>query len=164
MSNVFFISDLHLGHKRILEFSPNRGGITVDEHDEWIVTQWNSVVQKRDLVWVLGDVCFDPEKLYLLSAMKGQKYLVRGNHDKMDFRYYLNHFRDVYGLVKKYGFWLSHAPVHPIELRGKRNIHGHVHNKSVIAEDGGLDERYINVCVEALNGVPMSLDQLRGLK
>ena len=55
--STYFISDLHLGHRKILEYSPARGGKTIDEHDEWLVSQWNSVVRnKKDLVWVLGDI------------------------------------------------------------------------------------------------------------
>lgn len=34
----------------------------------------------------------------------------------------------VYSLVKYKGFWLSHAPIHPEELRGCKNIHGHCHD------------------------------------
>ena len=37
MNNEFFIGDLHLGHKKILDFSPQRGGTNVDEHNEWII-------------------------------------------------------------------------------------------------------------------------------
>lgn len=155
MSDIYFISDLHLGHKKILEFSPSRGGSTVDEHDTWIVSQWNSVIVKRDIVYVLGDVCFDIEKMKLLSLMAGEKRLILGNHDVFPIEEYLKYFTKVYGLTKYKGFWLSHAPIHPEELRGKPNIHGHVHNNII------NDSRYISVCVEALNGKPISLTTLR---
>ncbi len=45
-------------------------------------------------------------------------------------------------LVKYKNFWLSHAPVHPGELSGKKNLHGHTHFELM------GDPRYINVCVE----------------
>lgn len=154
--SVFFISDLHLGHKSILKFSPMRQGKTVDEHDKWLFHQWNSVVRsdKHDVVWVLGDVCFDKDKMYMLKNMKGRKKLVRGNHDNFDISFYLEFFEDIHGITKKYHRWLSHAPIHPDSLRDRQNIHGHVHAKSI------KDDRYINVCVEALNGTPIRLDQL----
>lgn len=155
MSDIYFISDLHLGHKKILEFSPSRGGSNVDEHDAWIVSQWNSVIVKRDIVYVLGDVCFDIEKMKLLSLMAVEKRLILGNHDVFPIEEYLKYFTKVYGLTKYKGFWLSHSPIHPEELRGKLNIHGHVHNKII------NDPRYISVCVEALNGKPISLTALR---
>lgn len=155
MSETFFISDLHLDHKHILTFSPQRGGANIEEHNEWIVERWNSVVTKRDNVWVLGDVCFSKASLKYLPRMRGQKYLVRGNHDQLSTATYLEYFQNVYGLIKKHGFWLSHAPIHPQELRGKPNLHGHVHANSIPGS------HYVNVCVEALDGVPISLTQLR---
>jgi calcineurin-like phosphoesterase family protein len=154
MSEVFFIGDLHLGHKNILEFSPQRGGTTIDEHNEWIIQQWNSVVRKNDMVWVLGDVAFSAAALELVNRLRGYKQLVRGNHDTQSTEAYLKYFNNVFGLVKKHGLWMSHAPIHPDELRGKRNVHGHVHLKSI------QDERYINVSVEAVNGVPKSLSEI----
>ncbi len=157
MGDVKFISDLHLGHKNILRFSgPLRGGTTSEEHDEWIVEQWNSVVNNRDLVWVLGDVAFPGEgNLDILARLKGRKKLVRGNHDTLPTAEYLKYFEDIYGIYKKYGYWITHAPVHPLELRGKKNIHGHVHQHSI------NDNRYINVCVEENYGIPISLQEIR---
>lgn len=155
MSKVYFISDLHLGHKNILNFTKgHRFGTSVDTHDFALVSQWNSVVTNRDTVWVLGDVCFDIEKMPLLEEMNGNKKLVLGNHDKFDIGVYLKYFSKVAGLVPYKGYWLSHAPIHPNELRGRKNIHGHVHLSSI------EDERYINVCVEMSAGVPRTLEQL----
>jgi calcineurin-like phosphoesterase family protein len=87
--------------------------------------------------------------------MKGQKVLIRGNHDEGPIQAYSAYFTNVYGLYKRYGLWMSHAPIHPDELRGKPNIHGHVHQKSV------PDPRYFNACVEPLNGIPISLEEVR---
>lgn len=156
MSQVRFISDLHLGHKSICEFSgPQRGGVsTVEDHDQWIVNQWNSVVQKNDLVWILGDVCFDADKLSLLKKMKGNKHLILGNHDKFSISLYSQYFNKIHGFLKYKGFWISHAPINSAELRGKLNIHGHVHNNSVD------DFRYINVCVEAVQGKPIAFSEI----
>jgi len=155
MSKVYFISDLHIGHKRICEFSgPMRGNcITVEEHDAWIIEQWNSRVTKHDLVWILGDVCFDKTKLDTLKKLRGSKHLILGNHDEFLVEY-PKYFNKIHGFLKYKGAWLSHAPIHPDELRGKVNIHGHVHHKTV------PDPRYISVCVEALNGIPVSWEEL----
>lgn len=154
MSNVFLISDLHIGHESIPKFAGRmRGNITtVDEHDQWIIQQWNSVVTKRDLVWVLGDAVFDKKKLPLIKKLKGIKHLVLGNHDEFSLESYLPYFNKVSGFTKYKGMWLSHAPIHEQSLRGRLNIHGHVHHKTL------PDERYLNVSVEAVNGVPMPLD------
>ncbi len=178
MSIVRFIGDLHLGHKAIANFSgPQRGGITnVEEHDAWIVQQWNSVCSKNDLVWVLGDVCMDKTKLHLLKKMKGNKHLILGNHDEFTLDTYAPYFNKIHGFVRYKGMWLSHPPVHPQELRGKVNVHGHNHNKVVMQHneyplpgepDETPDPRYICVSVEQCNGQPVSLEAilaLRGIK
>lgn len=169
-SRAYLISDLHLGHKKILDFSPERGGSTVEEHDEWIIEQWNSVVKKRDTVYVLGDIAFSREGLAKCSKLRGNKQCILGNHDLFTVEEYMKYFRVRPGIFKYKGFWLSHAPIHPHELRGKKNIHGHVHSNSVKAEYrqplcnlmNDLDHRYINVCVEALNGVPISIEEIKG--
>jgi calcineurin-like phosphoesterase family protein len=161
LSKVYAISDLHLGHDKILHFSPMRGGKTTEEHDQWIISQWNSVITKRDTVWVLGDVAFSLDALKKVALLKGNKNLVRGNHDREAIHEYKYLFSNVYGLIRKNGLWLSHAPIHPQELRGSKNVHGHVHQNPILL-DGKPDPRYINVCVEALNGIPVLLDSLKG--
>ena len=167
MSVVRFIGDLHLGHQNIASFSgPQRGGITnVEEHDAWIVERWNSVCSKNDLVWVLGDVCMDREKLPLLKRMKGNKHLILGNHDEFALDVYKPYFNKIHGFLKYKGMWLSHAPVHPDELRGKVNVHGHVHNNPITAYDEVHnrlypDPRYICVSVEQVGGQPLALDEI----
>jgi calcineurin-like phosphoesterase family protein len=156
MSRVFMISDLHLGHAAVLKFSKERVGETIEEHDEWLRDQWNSVVYKRDLVYVLGDVAWNHESLAMLSQMNGQKTLIMGNHDKMEVGYYLEYFARIRPSPWSYkGFWLSHCPIHPLELRGRGNIHGHVHSKLI------PDSRYVSVCVEALDGVPKLFTEIK---
>lgn len=157
MSSVRFIADLHLGHKRICEFSgEHRGGCkTVEEHDDWIIKQWNSVVTKRDTVWVLGDVCFDKTKLPLLKELRGNKHLILGNHDNFALEAYQPYFDKIHGFLKYKGVWLSHAPVHPQELRGRPNIHGHNHH-NIITDD----PRYFCASVENIGGQPMEFSEI----
>lgn len=160
LSKVYFISDLHLGHKNILKFSPERGGTDMQSHSEWLVSQWNSVVTKQDLVWVLGDVCFDSKHMFYLKQMHGSKHLILGNHDKFTLKEYFQYFNKVHGFMGYKKAWLSHAPVHPNSLRNKINIHGHLHQGYVRHEDGTLDRDYFNVSVEALGGVPINYNQI----
>jgi len=158
--SVFVVSDLHLGHKNVIKWSPTRGGYCVETHDNWIIERWNSVVAKRDVVWVLGDVAFSAEGLAKVSRLNGYKYLVSGNHDKYAVEKYMEHFKIKPGICRLKGIWLTHAPIHPSELRGRLNAHGHVHDNSVLAGDGKPDPRYYNTCVEACDGRPIPIEKL----
>jgi len=154
--DIYFIADLHLGHENICTYEGhNRGNPeSLDQHDDWIMYQWNSVVRKQDLVWVLGDVAFSHEGLHKLKRMNGSKHLILGNHDTFTNKRYYEYFNKIHGFMKYKGMWLSHAPIHPGSLRNKKNIHGHTHaNKP-------NDDRYICVSVEHLNGLPLNLDQI----
>lgn len=159
MSRVFFISDLHLGHKNILNFSGElRGGNTVEEHDKWLMNQICSVLQKRDILWILGDICFDRASAYHLQRIPCQTKVCLGNHDQ---KKYLEYWLDILspcevcGIASYKRFWLSHCPIHPCEMRGRRgNIHGHVHSQSV------PDKDYYNVCVEESYGIPQSFEEI----
>lgn len=156
---VRFISDLHFNHKNIAKYSgQDRGQVeTMAEHDEWIIEQFNSVVNKNDLTWILGDVSFTRKGIELVKRLNGVKHLILGNHDTFALKHYLEVFNKVHGFLKYKGVWLSHAPIR--DLRDKINIHGHTHGNSI------LDLKWPNyrcVCVEALQGKPVELEYLIG--
>lgn len=77
MANVWFCSDLHLGHRNIAKYR----GITEEEQYELLYKEWHSKVTKRDIVYVLGDCCFSKERLSDFSKWRGEKRLILGNHD-----------------------------------------------------------------------------------
>ena len=150
MSDIFFTADLHFGHKGIANFG-TRPVKSAKENIEWITDNWNSIVTKRDVVYVLGDVCFKLDHLPFLKNLRGQKILIKGNHDRLSNKAYSEYFVNIHGILKKWGFWLTHCPIHPQELRGHKNIHGHVHGATI------PDDNYINVCVDVTDGKPISL-------
>lgn len=151
MSKVRFISDLHFGHKLVAE----QRGVSIEDHDDWLIDKWNSVVTKRDLTFVLGDITLNKKYLPLVKKLNGNKHLVMGNHDTFAIDQYLLYFNKVYGVLKYKGFWLSHTPMHQGSLRGLSNIHGHDHHCT------GIGVEYKNVTVESLGGVPISLEELK---
>ena len=153
MPSVYFISDLHLGHDRITSFRPDFGNSS-KEHDEILIDRINSTVNKRDKLYILGDIAFNSVGVERFKNINCQHIeAIWGNHCDIK---KLMPLVEKHGAFKKYkDYWLSHCPIHPQELRGKINIHGHVHQKEID------DNRYISVCVEACNGVPMSIDEIR---
>ena len=76
----------------------------------------------------MGDTAFTVERLQDISTwVCGKKVLICGNHDTdhIPMKILCEYFDEVYSLYKWHEFWLSHCPIHPDELRGKLNIHGH---------------------------------------
>lgn len=158
MANVLFCSDLHFGHTNIGKFR-NSFIASEEENRQKICEDWRKKVTKRDIVYVLGDACFTQETVGEFGGLPGKKILLRGNHDLLNTQVYLKYFDDVYGLLKYKEFWLSHAPIHPDELRSKVNLHGHVHYGTL------PDKRYLNCCPENLwplvGSSLISLDEVR---
>jgi len=155
VSNVYFISDLHLGHEGALKWARDfREGNNAREMNEWLVHQWNSVVKsKKDVVWVLGDVAMSLGDMHdCLFKMNGRKKLCLGSHDEYPLFHYLYHFEEVCAYRKYKGFWLSHMPIHEFDMvktRVRGSIHGHLHQNKID------DTRYHNVCVEHCAGKPI---------
>jgi calcineurin-like phosphoesterase family protein len=152
-----------------------RGFSTVEEHDEHIIAKWNSVVNKRDVTYILGDVTMEKKSSYpLLDRLNGVKHVVLGNHDRrQDVPHLLQHVESVGAMIQYKGVMLTHCPIHPMELdyRFKYNIHGHIHDKVVTKDiyefgyktDTVPDERYICVSCERVDYLPKSLEEL-GIK
>ena len=88
------------------------------EHDEHIIKMWNSVVDNKDVVWILGDISMEKTSpYYLLDRLKGIKKVVLDNHDKPNHTTeLLKHVRVVCGMVRYKQFILTHCPIHPSEL------------------------------------------------
>ena len=87
MNKVFFTSDLHLFHKKIVEFTNRNIETSQERHEEWLIDLWNAQVHKGDLVYILGDVSFAKdadETESVLRKLNGQKFVVKGNHDKSE--------------------------------------------------------------------------------
>jgi len=156
VANVWFTSDLHLGHKNIYKF---RKDFESEEHHREVVKEnYHKVVTKRDKVFFLGDIAFNEECLKDVGSWVAErKVLIVGNHctDSMSMQSIVKHFDEVYSLKKYKEFWLSHAPLHPQELRGKKNIHGHMHYDYI------KDSNYLNVCLEHTDFMPVDLNWIR---
>lgn len=165
---IYVVADHHFCQPSMLSFrradgSPFRTkkGVeftSMQDHDEYLVAQHNSVVTPQDRVYFLGDFCMDGRYLDILRSMNGRKNLVAGNHDIYDTDKYLKAgFQKVSGsrvfTPKDLGHYciLTHIPVHPNSLMTWRvNVHGHTHSAFVTTNDV-LDPRYIPVSMEHLD-------------
>jgi calcineurin-like phosphoesterase family protein len=150
----------------------HRGFASAEEHDEYLIAQWNSVVHKRDITYVLGDVTMEKSTPYhLLDRLNGKKHIVLGNHDRrQDVNDLLHYVDSVAGMIQYKGIMLTHCPIHPAELeyRFPYNIHGHIHAKLVtypVTLFGfklfdRVDRRYFCVSCEHVDFKPKTLTEL----
>lgn len=158
---VRFYSDPHFGHDNMAK---RRGFNSADEMNKHIISEWNKVVGKRDVTYILGDITMEKSKFYpLLDKLNGIKKVILGNHDEpQHIKELLKYVNSVAGMLKykdkESGIvsFLTHCPIHSSELdyRVNINIHGHVHEKSLD------DTRYINVSAEVINYKPKTFKEL----
>jgi len=164
MSQIFFTADNHWHHRRILEYC-KRPFSTVEEMDEAMIENWNSVVSRNDLVYHLGDFCFGNTKRDFLSCfdrLNGQIILIKGNHDKIawqnrsSFLASYDAYKEV--TVRNKCITLCHYSMRVWNKKhhGAWHLYGHSH--------GTLpDDKYacsIDVGVDCHNFTPISFDQV----
>lgn len=120
----YFISDLHLGHEKIIEFE-RTDFRSIQEHDDYIIAQLKKrMYSGNDTLYILGDIGRNWHRLREINA---KKVLIRGNHDTMRKADLLEIFDEVYDYPIYYNkrILLSHYP-HPVEPH-VLNLHGHLH-------------------------------------
>jgi calcineurin-like phosphoesterase family protein len=143
--------------------------------NETLIINWNSMVQKTDEIYILGDFLYtgsDTMANIILSKLNGKKYLVKGNHEK----YLKNKDFDVsaFEWIKDYHvldykdsrFILFHYPILEWQFYHRKSAHlyGHVHNNiSHYAQHEAtrfdiLGKRAINVGVDCNNFYPISAE------
>ncbi|NCC07535.1 MAG: hydrolase [Clostridia bacterium] len=162
---IYFTSDLHFFFKKFSRVG-TRVFDSFEEKNEFLVTQWNSVVSEKYEVYILGDVSNGggAETAEIIRRLNGKKYLVRGNND---------HYLDdptfdetVFEWCKDYyelhtmgtKFILFHFPIE-VWCGCKNNrihIHGHLHRLKPVWQ---LIRRY-ECGVDAHDGKPVSIEEI----
>ena len=181
MSNVWFGSDLHLGHTNMAGW---RNFDSIEAHDQHWIDHWKDTVKKDDVVYLLGDMGSGGTKstdhsLEIMASLPGRKRLIYGNHDPLHPIYYkdqhkwFDKFNKVYEFHTPYTFkkiggrrvllihfpiWQDHTEIprhgtHRMANWTDLRIHGHTHSDVV-----ELSDVEFSVCPEAhnLNLVPLS--------
>ena len=158
--NIYFIADLHLFHKNIIEYE-NRPFNNLYNMHEQIIKNWNKKVSKQDKVFILGDLTFgntDNSK-DIIQKLNGKKYLIKGNHDKKPNQWYKNiGIDEVYEypiLLNKY-FILTHEPMDYLKSPFI-NLHGHVHGSP---NYNTFTKNSVCLSVERWNYEPISMFSL----
>ena len=172
MGRIFLTSDTHFNHLNITKFEPvSRPFETIEEMNEALVNNWNSVVSDEDTVYVVGDFFMgmldkiDP----ILNRLKGKIILVRGNHDTPNrlklYRERGIEIKDIeYIRYKGKFFILCHFPLANEEFKNMVRqdnseiiiCYGHIHSN---APTGYVDGTY-HVGVDTNNLTPVALENI----
>jgi calcineurin-like phosphoesterase family protein len=183
MSNIWFTSDTHFGHKKIIQYC-DRPYDSVEEMDAELIDNWNQVVKPTDEVYFLGDFSLSFKNVrQVVPLLNGTKHLVAGNHDLCHSsnsgagayrkRYVDVGFEDVceslYLSVGGQRVLCHHMPFfdlkdpdqrfpeHKPHNQGGWLLHGHVHQRWKIKG------RQINVGVDVWDFYPVSISVIEQL-
>lgn len=136
----YYIADTHFGHFNIIKHDANNGCkkfSSIEEHDNLIIENWNSVVKQTDNVYILGDFSwlYGRETKEIIEKLNGQKFLIKGNHDRWSKDGACKKlFQGIYDIkqIEDNGrqVILSHFPIMMWsgQHRGVIHLYGHVHN------------------------------------
>lgn len=171
---IWFTSDTHFGHKKVLDFA-GRPWDTIRQMNDTIVANINDCIEEDDELYILGDYSF---KMTVADAYELRKriackriHLVPGNHDK---DWTQPAVADAFIVeppicvlkVDGLKIVMSHFPMADWQSmsHGSWHLHGHIHStgrayNAFNREQGLL--RY-DVGVDANAYAPVSLDELQG--
>jgi len=171
-TNTHFTADTHFLHANIIKMGDGRPFADLEEMTEALISNWNSVVKKGDVVYHDGDFALTYKKTCgpivdkILSRLNGQKFLITGNHDRKE--------------VTQSKHWVNVMPYHEIKVdlggkhkqrivmshyamrvwnqnhRGSWMLHGHSH--------GNLDDiggKTLDVGVDPMGYFPISIEELK---
>lgn len=179
MRKIFYISDLHFSHKNILKYDC-RPWFNTEEMNKELINNWNSVVTKDDIVYILGDMfwCGLEESLAILDQLNGEKVLVKGNHDKCNDNRFRARFMQIVDYIEikdnNRDVVLCHYPIPCFKnhFYGWYHLYGHVHTsfeanmmehcKKEMTELYGKQCKMYNVgCMTMLiEYIPRTLDEI----
>lgn len=140
----YIISDQHFHHYNICSFD-GRPFSDIEEMNQALIDNWNSVVRDGDTVYVLGDMFYRAasDKVFnVLDRLKGDIIYIFGNHERPIIRNekvvkeYLKETHDYLDIPHTYEgddyrIVLSHYPIPLFNGHFRENVvhfYGHVHN------------------------------------
>lgn len=148
MPNLFFVSDMHFGHRNVIPYC-NRPYASVEEMDDALVRNWNATVNSTDTVYHLGDWAF--HNYHRIGELNGFIYSIPGNHDQerekklapfVQFTAEIHYLK----VTPEVRFVLCHYPMSAWKRAYKYHLHGHCHGN---APPGGPVQNRLDVGIDA---------------
>jgi calcineurin-like phosphoesterase family protein len=155
---IFFTSDTHLGHARVIDYC-KRPFRDVEHMDDELVRRWNARVGSDDTVYHLGDFAMGPKANLAgyRQRLNGRIRLVLGNHDRSYMAMREAGFDEVLKwsmpTLDGHPLFLRHIP-RPWPLEAGIHLCGHVHERW--RRQGNV----INVGVDQWDFEPKTLQEL----
>jgi calcineurin-like phosphoesterase family protein len=135
-----YTADTHFNHEGIRRQYRTHWE-SVDAMNQALIDNWNAVVRPGDLVYHLGDFALRSRYNawdidFIISQLKGQIILIRGNHDDKNMKQYEEWFVkvDYLAYIKEEDgskIMLCHYPMRSwrTSIHGSFHLHGHCHGK-----------------------------------
>ncbi len=164
---TFFTSDPHFYHKNIIKLCPDtRPYSDVEEMNEALIQNHNSVVGPNDTVYCLGDWSWSHDQTKnteIFNRLNGaEKILIKGNHETpsaLSQKWSEIHDYMEIKIADKY-LVLFHYPIYEWVGFFRNSIHlfGHVHGKP----QTGMKEnaKFLDVGVDGVFNRPIALDEI----
>ena len=176
MSELYITSDTHFCHVKDFLWRP-RGFECVEDMNETIVENWNSIIGKEDTIYHLGDICLTDTEAAIpyIQRLNGHIIWIRGNHDSdnrihdvlescHNVKMVSDNWNTAWATVLQDGKWryyLSHYPTltgNHEEWRRVVNLCGHSHTQDRWVD---WDKMCYHVEMDAHDCYPVSIDQIK---
>jgi calcineurin-like phosphoesterase family protein len=160
---IFFTADLHISHFNIIKYC-KRPFKTVEEMNEKLIQNWNSIISKNDTVFHLGDFVFKNSNYKIYEKVLNGKIIhIKGNHDNFK----TIEFASIQ--LEDYNIFLTHE--HPNTLYAIPDfcdlvLCGHIHEVwkyKVLKHPAELNRKVliINVGVDVWNYKPVNSNEIK---
>lgn len=171
----FYSSDFHIRHKNM---AIHRGFSSLEEMEDKIVENFNSIISRRDVLYHLGDFWWTNDMAAIKQFIKRLNFkkliFLKGNHDKPLIRYMkqtrdsrLEIYSDLFLRDGDCHFHLYHNPVFDWEGRYNADNRGakyyHLHGHQHFAQRGEMMniKGAVNVNVDMNNYYPLAADDIQ---
>ena len=154
---IFFTSDEHYGHAKIIQYC-NRPFANIADHDEYLIRKHNEVVHEEDTVYHLGDFSLKYNPLDVqknIKKLNGVHIFLQGSHDQ-----WAKNLPDILNIkVYDTSITLCHyaMKVWNASHYGTWQLFGHSHGKLVV------DGKQLDVGVDCNNYAPFSFMRIQEL-
>ena len=171
-SRVFIFADSHFNHDKIRKYC-NRPFKNIDLMNKTLIKNWNSLINEKDLVIILGDFILDyggskSVKDILKQLNKSTRILVKGNHDRKTYSYYRDNGIDF--VCERFEWKYAGKKIlfihDPNKVRKTEYkyydlvIHGHTHQNDFTKYNSRSKIHFINMSCDKTNYRPVFLNSI----